>query len=149
MKKIIIAIALMLMLSALAFGQKKMTVEQTLIKMEEEMAADLQSGKTASFEKYFADSAVITDPSGMVLTKTDLAALVKSGDLKFESSKIDDMKVMLYGNSAIVTYRSMDKGTLKGQDISGQNRWTDTYVKLNGKWLLVAAQGTPVMSMPK
>ncbi|MGC2235161.1 MAG: nuclear transport factor 2 family protein [Pyrinomonadaceae bacterium] len=144
MKKIIIFIALMLMLSALAFGQKKMSVEQTLMKMEEEMAADLQIGKTTSFEKYFADSAVLTDPYGMFLTKTELIALFKSGDLKFESSKIDDMKVSLYGASAIVTYRTTDKGTYKGQDLGGQNRWTNTFAKLNGKWLLIAGQGTPI-----
>lgn len=148
MKKTIICIALTLLLSALAFGQK-MTVEQSLMKMEEEMAADLLAGKTASFEKYLAPNATLVDPGGMLMNRAETLALFKSGDLKFESSKIDDMKVALYGNTAVVTYRTTDKGKFKDQDISGQVRWTDTWTKIGGKWLLVAGQGTMIMPMQK
>jgi hypothetical protein len=145
MKKIIISIALLMLFATLGFGQKKMTTEESLMKMEEELAADLIAGKTASFEKYLAPNATLVDPGGEMMNKTQTIALFKSGDLKFESSKIDDMKVTLYGNTAIVTYRTTDKGKFKERDISGQVRWTDTWVKLKGKWLLVSSQGTMIM----
>jgi ketosteroid isomerase-like protein len=145
MKKIIIAIALLTLLSAAGFGQKKLTVEQSLMKMEEEMAADLLAGKTAAFEKYFAPNAILVDPGGMSMTKTETIAFFKTGDLKFESSKLSDMKVMMYGNAAVVTYKTADKGKYKDQDISGDYRWTDTWAKIGGKWLLVAGQGTRIM----
>jgi ketosteroid isomerase-like protein len=149
MKKTIISIALMLMLAAVGFGQKKMTTEQSLMKMEEEMAADLLAGKTGAFEKYLAPNAVMVDPGGMSMNKTETIASFKSGDLKFEASKLADMKVTMYGNTAIVTYRTTDKGKYKDMDISGEYRWTDTWTKINGKWLLVAGQGTRIMEMPK
>jgi hypothetical protein len=34
------------------------------------------------------------------------------------------------------------EATYKGQDISGKYRFTDTWVKRNGKWQAVASQST-------
>ena len=80
----------------------------------------------------------------MVSTKAQNIADMKQGALKIESSKIEDMKVRVYGDTAVVTYATTDKGTYKGRDISGQYRWTDVFVKQNGKWQLVSGQGTPI-----
>jgi len=43
-----------------------------------------------------------------------------------------------------VTGRFTQKGTYKGKDISGTGRFTDTFVKRNGKWRCVATQGTMI-----
>jgi ketosteroid isomerase-like protein len=76
--------------------------------------------------------------------KTRIIADLKSGDLKFESSKLEDMKVHVYGNAAIVTYATTDKGAYKGKDISGRYRWTDVFIKRGGNWQLVAGHGTRI-----
>jgi ketosteroid isomerase-like protein len=55
------------------------------------------------------------------------------------------MKVQMFGDTAIATYTTTDKGMYKGRDISGQYRWTDVFVKMGGKWKFVAGQGTPIM----
>ncbi|HEX8249294.1 MAG TPA: nuclear transport factor 2 family protein [Pyrinomonadaceae bacterium] len=144
MKKLFISVALMMLLGALAFGQK-MTVEQTIMNIEQEMASAVIKSDTTVFEKYFADDGSFSDPMGMMMTKAELIAQFKSGDLKIESSKVDGMKVRTYGNTAIATYTTTDKGKYKNQDISGQARWIDVFVKTNGKWKLVAAQGTMIM----
>ncbi len=144
MKKLFIAIAFMMLFGSLAYGQK-MTVEQTLVKMEQEMADAVVKSDTSVFDKYAADNAVFTDPGGMLANKAQVIAMFKAGDLKIESSKIEDMKVQMFGNTAVVTYRTTDKGMYKGKDISGQYSWTDVFVKMGGKWKLVAGQGTPIM----
>ena len=56
---------------------------------------------------------------------------MKSGDLKLQSASLDDAKVQVYGDTAVVTYSSNDKGTYKGKDISGKTRWTDVFVHHN------------------
>jgi hypothetical protein len=38
------------------------------------------------------------------------------------------------------------KGNYKGQDISGKYRFTDTWVKRNGKWQVAASHSTKVQS---
>ena len=135
----------MIFTASLAFGQKKMTVEQTLAQVEHELSDAMVKGDTAALIKYFDAREVITDPGGMLMNKAQAIAMFKSGDLKFESMKIDDVKVRLFGNTAIVIYRTNDKGSFKGQAFEGQSRWTDTFIKMNGKWVIVAAQGTPIM----
>jgi len=144
MKKLFLAITLMMVLGSLAYGQK-MTTEQTLMKMEQEMADAIVKGDTSVWDKYSADNSVFTDPGGMMMNKAQSLAMFKSGDLKIESTKIDGMKVQMFGNTAVVTYTTTDKGSFKGRDISGEYRWTDVFAKVGGKWKLIAGQGTPIM----
>ncbi len=121
----------MMLFGSLAYGQK-MTTEQTLMKMEQEMADAIVKGDTSVWDKYSADNSVFTDPGGMLMNKAQSMAMFKSGDLKIESTKMDDMKVQMFGNTAIVTYRTTDKGMYKGKDISGEYRWTDVFAKVGG-----------------
>jgi ketosteroid isomerase-like protein len=118
------------------------TDEQPIVQIEQEILTSLLKGDTSAFERYLADTCRFTGPDGMVMDKARLLNDIKSGDLKFESSKLDDMRVQVYGNTAIATYGSTDKGSYKGKDISGRLRWTDVFVKRGGRWQMVAGQGT-------
>ena len=144
MKRLFLAVAFVMLVGSVSFGQK-MTTEQTLMKMEQEMADAIVKNDTSVWDKYSADNSVFTDPGGMLMNKAETMAMFKSGDLKIESTKISDMKVQVYGKTAIVTYKTDDKLTWKGKDMSGEYRWTDVFAKMGGKWKLVASQGTPVM----
>ena len=147
------AVAVMAIFSssfAIAAGQAASNdVTQTLTKMEQEDSKAFVKGDTTIVDRDTADSFVFTAPDGTTSGKADAINMVKNGDLKFESSVLSDFKVMQYGDTAVVTYQSVDKGTYKGQDISGTVRWTDVWVKRGGKWQVVAGQGTPVMAMMK
>ena len=123
--------------------------EQALTKIENEMLAALLKRDVAAFGRYFSDDAVLTTPDGNMQTKTQLLGDLKSGDLVIESSSISDMKVSVYGDAAVVTYVTMDKGKYKKQDISGRFRWTDVFVRRGGEWKLVAGQGTPIQPPAK
>ena len=161
MKPILVLAALVITTSSIALGQtpakpanqekpagEKVAassgVEQALMQIEQELTDTLIKGDPSASERYLADSFTFTGPDGMVSTKAQNIADMKSGALKIESSKIEDMKVRVYGDTAVVTYATTDKGTYKGRDISGQYRWTDVFVKQNGKWQLVSGQGTPI-----
>jgi ketosteroid isomerase-like protein len=121
------------------------SVENALTQIEQELLDALLKGDPTANERYLADSFMFIAPDGTVSDKAQGIADIKSGALKFESSKLDDMKVRVYGDTAVVTYITTDKATYKGQDISGQYRWTDVFVKQGDKWLIVSGQGTPVM----
>jgi len=55
---------------------------------------------------------------------------------------LSELKVHVYGDTAVAAGTSTVKGTYKGQDISGKYRFTDVWVKRNGKWHAVASQST-------
>jgi len=124
-------------------------VEQTLMKIERDATAALLKRDVAGFGRVFSDDAVMTGPDGTPQTKAQLLADVKSGDLAIESSEISDMKVRVYGDAAVVTYSTTDKGKYKKQDISGRYRWTDVFVRRGGTWQIVAGQGTPIQPPAK
>jgi len=55
-----------------------------------------------------------------------------------------DMKVHVYGDTAIVTGLNTTKGTFKGKDTSGAYRFTDVFVKRDGRWQVVATRASLV-----
>ena len=57
----------------------------------------------------------------------------------------DDMKARVYGDAAVVTGRNTSKETLKGKDISGLYRWTDTWIKEAGRWQCVATHASMIV----
>jgi ketosteroid isomerase-like protein len=127
---------------------KTSKAEEELMKLERDGVEASKRGDVAFFEKLEAPDYLFTDPSGMVHTRDEDLAIAKSGDLKFESMDIDEMKVRLYGDTAVITGVTTVKGTFKNQDISGKYRWTDVYVKRGGQWQIVNAQLTPIQSQP-
>lgn len=152
MKPIYAVATLAILTSCFAFaaGQSAANdVSQTLMRLEHEDSEAFLKGNTTVLDRDTSDAFVFTSPDGATSTKADMINSIKSGDLKFESSVINDMKVMQYGDAAVVTYTTTDKGSFKGQDISGTYRWTDVWVKQGAKWQVVAGQGTPIMAMMK
>lgn len=159
MKHNALALTLMLAITVPAYGQtpakkpvpaaKSADASAELMKMEHDMLAALLEKDAATFGKHFSDDAVLTTPDGAVQTKAQLLGDVTSGALVMEASTISDMKVKVHGDTAVITYITTDKGTYKGQDISGRFRWTDVFVRRGGTWQLVAAQGTPIQAPAK
>ena len=81
---------------------------------------------------------------GELRTKAEIVKGFRSGSFKYESQTISDLKVRVYGDTAIVTGRSSQRGKENGKDYSGDYRFTRVYVKQKGQWVTVALQTTPI-----
>ena len=119
-------------------------VEETIMRIEKEMLGALLKGDASASQRYNSETIVFTGPDGEFMNKAQLVADIKSGTLKLTSATLDDAKVHVYKDTAVVTYSSNDKGTYKGKDISGKTRWTDVFVNRNGQWQVVAVHGSRV-----
>jgi len=123
---------------------KRHSVDQLLIEIERDWARAIIASDAEKIREILAPEVVLTTPEGTVLNREeDLAELVR-GEFKAEVFDPRDMNVNLYGNCAVVTGLTRVKGTYKGQRFQDQFRWTDTFVKRNGKWRIVASQATPI-----
>jgi predicted ester cyclase/ketosteroid isomerase-like protein len=120
------------------------SVEQELIRLEKEWAEAWLTSDTAFFERIEADDYMWTSPWGVWTKAKDLAAL-KSGETVIKSWVLDDMKVRVYGDTAVVTGRATIKEMHKGEDWSRQERWTDTWVKIAGRWQCVAGHSSEIV----
>ena len=91
-----------------------------------------------------ADKIVITSSDGKLAGRTEILAEAKA--TKWSSAEYEDVKVNVFGNTAIATGIFKGKGTdPKGKALDVNERWTDTWVKMpDGKWQCVATQTTPV-----
>jgi ketosteroid isomerase-like protein len=120
------------------------SVEQELIKLENEWVKAWIKSDIVFFDRIVADDFTFTSPWSGAVGKAEFLALVESGDRVFASWALADMKVRIYSNAAVVTGGNALQETYKGKDVSSQNRWTHTWVKLAGHWQCVAAHSSRI-----
>lgn len=119
--------------------------EAAIRKLELAWFAAFAKGDAAAMDSAVTnDDCMFADPSGQIFNIRQLHADVKSGAYTVASSHVDEMKVVVYGDAAVVFGLETEKSKYKGEDTSGQYRFTDTWVKRNGKWVCVASANTRV-----
>jgi hypothetical protein len=107
----------------------------------------LQSQKTNNPDlvaPLLADKFIGTGSDGKLTDKAQLLADAKA--TKYTSMEYEDVKVTVFGDTAIATGGSKSKGTdASGKPMDEHVRWTDTWVKMpNGKWQCVASHVSPI-----
>jgi hypothetical protein len=117
-------------------------VAKVLIALENVWVEALVQADTAKLEAILVDTYVDTDEDGHQSDKQNTLAVVKSGDLKFKSIKLSNMKVYTYGDAAIVTGLATRDGTFQGRPIEGNIVFTDTFVLQKGMWKAAASHRT-------
>lgn len=111
--------------------------------VEERLALAWVEGDRAFIEQLLADDWSVTDLTGRVLKKAEvLEEAFGSQDRKVVSMKIDDIKVRLFGDCAIVTGRTHAAGEYKGAVAEVSLRFTDVFAYRDGKWQAVSSQAT-------
>jgi len=146
MKRIAFAVGLVVLVFGVAMLAKTQTgsVEQEIIKLENEAGVAMVKGDVSFFERVVSEDYTWTDPDGNIWTKADFLASMKSGEDVVSSWNIDDYKVRVYGDAAVCLARVTSKEQYKGKDVSGQTRWTDTLIKRDGRWQFVASHSSRI-----
>jgi ketosteroid isomerase-like protein len=93
--------------------------------------------------RILADDWFYLGPEG-TMTKAQELADLKKRDENIASLTLTDMKVRVYGDVAIATFREHENSTKKNTDSSGDYLYTDVFVKRQGHWQAVNSQGTPL-----
>jgi ketosteroid isomerase-like protein len=112
--------------------------------IERNLAAAYMRGDRAFVDDLLTDDWTSTDYTGRIWTKANLLALFAPGGPTFTKSEIDVDRVRLLGDVAVVTGRSVSGARVDGRDVNVTQRFTDIYVKRDGRWRVVASQGTQV-----
>ena len=121
------------------------SVGDTLIQIEHDWVDAMVRADAAGWSRYIAGEWVLTYSDGTLVTKPMALADLKEGALRIESFRLDDMKVRVYGDTAVVTGRTTPKGrNAKGEPMTGQYRFLRVWLKQRGEWRAVAFQGTRI-----
>lgn len=155
-KRILLISMLVIAVSSPAAGQAKRkrpapakgqaeSREQALRKLEGDWYEAFRQRDIAALKRLIADDYISTNHDGTLSDKAQEIAAFESGDLLVESVALDDVKVRVYGNTAVITGSSTWKGRHRGQESRNRFRHTEVWVRRNGQWQIVSWQGTPIM----
>ena len=144
MKRNLIWCSLALVLLANAAWPQAGGSEQAVAALEKKWLESQQTNNPDLIAPLLADKFVDTQSDGQVIDKTQAMAMAKA--MKYTSADYEDVKVMVFGDTAIATGGFRGKGTdASGKPFDVHERWTDTWVRMkNGQWQCIATQSTPV-----
>jgi hypothetical protein len=130
---------------------KQSKIEAELMQIERDIGAANIKRDKVFFQRIEADEFIFTDSGGGVTNKAeDVAGLDEPvGETKLVSYVADEMKVYVYGKTAVVTGRVTTTSRRKDSDFVGRSRFTDVFVKRGGRWQLVAGHSSRIREPQK
>jgi ketosteroid isomerase-like protein len=118
---------------------------EAIARIEQQIAKAWVSHDRATIDAILAPEWSVTDASGHILTKQQvLDETFGSTDRRIDTMMIDDVRVRLYGNTAVTTGRTRATGSYRGTSSSVVLRFTDVFIRRDGRWQVVASHGSIV-----
>ena len=118
--------------------------EKDLIKLENDWGNAWAKSDGKFLEQLYATEYLWTGADGTLFNKVDGIKDDTSPEYSEKSFKLSDLKVHIYGEAALVTGHNSVKFTKGGKAEQHEVRFTDVFVKRDGRWQVVATQGTTV-----
>ena len=118
---------------------------QVLRHIEREWEDANKNKDKAWFERNLADEYTAINARGKMFNKTEDIADTLSNTDTITSGELSDMKVRVHGDTAVVTGRLHRVGKDKNGNFDRNYMFTDTFVKRDGRWQVIATQSTLVV----
>ena len=93
----------------------------------------------ATLDSILANDYTLTDSTGGVTTKADDLANTRTHRVHFDAYDNSDVRVRVWGDTAVVTGRSRISGNASGRSFAHDITFTDTLARIDGRWRAVAA----------
>lgn len=97
-----------------------------------------ERGDADTLQALWADDLEVDVPRMPVMTKTDVLSFARSGRMKFSHYATSDIRVRIYGDTAVVSGRLQRTRTLNGKELSDDWRFTKVYVRQSQQWRVVS-----------
>lgn len=124
-------------------GQQEATRELT--QLINEIHAAVRSKDEQALQRLVAEDFVnIHRHGGTQQNRGEWLAMVRAGDIAPASHGIENVRVRVFGDAAVVHYTLKSKGKFRGREIDDTGRVTRVFVKRGGRWQCVSAQYTVV-----
>jgi ketosteroid isomerase-like protein len=154
MKHLLLSVLLTIVAAASTLAQSeskaapaKRSVEGQLTELERQLSAALVREDAAVLDRLWSNDLIFTFPNGKVSNKAQRLAGQKPAAQPSQSeseTSNDEVKVYLYGHTAVVTVLSTWSGKENNNAYSSQFQATHVWAKQQGRWQLVAAHVSPV-----
>ena len=145
MKRTPVIVTLVLSTASTAIAQQQSvpirdtaSTEHAVQRQDQERIRAQITADTIALRRIYADDFLGIGPTGIVRNKADVIADFTSHALTYQSITTAEVRVRVYGNTAVETGRSQMVGQDRGKVVPRENRFTRVWVMMNGRWQLVA-----------
>ena len=114
-----------------------MTAEDDLIQVAHDWDRAMVGNDADAIGRYMADDWTIVGSDGRVGDKAGFLALVRSGALTHDVMTSEDLRVRVYGDTAVVLARGVSGGKYQGQAFREVERSSCVFVRQQGQWRCV------------
>jgi hypothetical protein len=112
-----------------------------LARRTQELYDSIVPGNQEPWKRYFADDCIFADEKGRIMDKAKLVADVTPMPTGYSGSiKIENVQSRVNGDTAVLSYDASETEIIFGQHLSARYHTTDTWLRRNGNWQIIASQ---------
>ena len=129
------------------FGQSSASDETTLILINRQFIRNFLNNDTLEHSKIIHPSNFLfIGTNGKVLGRNEYMQAWAHGYDKtmMPEFELEEIQVRIFDNTALIVAKTRDKKIKDGAYVSGETRYTDTYIKEKGEWRCVQVQLTRI-----
>ncbi len=141
LRSFLLPICLTASLAVAQDAQKFSPAQLEVLKVRETLRESALKRDMATWSAYVADDCIFSTDDGTLQTKAQFVEHVGKMPPAYDRSENPrDYIIHVYGDAAVVNFRLTGHEQFTDADIHSEERQTETYVKRNGAWQLVARQ---------
>lgn len=116
------------------------STENAVADIEKQRFAALVSKDYTYLDKVLAEDLIYCHSNGLIDNKASFIQSIKDGKLAYQEMNVEELKVRIYGKTAVITGVCGAKVLSNGQQLNTRFRFTDVYVKNKVGWQMVSWQ---------
>ena len=117
-------------------------LEKQIVELERERLKAMINADSDALGSILSDDLTYIHTTTREDSKKSLIESLAGGSLSYKSMDTEDVKVRIYGDTAVVTGSAAIKVSSGGRLLEFSILFTDVYAKQEGRWQMVAWQST-------
>jgi hypothetical protein len=140
-KTIVLFVGGFISLSLISCLPKNEITQDQLVRRTQELFDAVSVGNQTPWKSYFAEDAMYFDEKGRSMNKAALLADLSPLPPGYSGTiRLGKAQSHIEGDLAVLSYDTDEKEVVHGQNLTARYHETDTWLRRNGNWQIIAAQ---------
>jgi ketosteroid isomerase-like protein len=113
-------------------------VKKEVLEVENQLNQALLHADSGALRRIYTDDLAYMNAGGEVMSKDQVISEFQSGEIKLLTLGRDDIRLHVFGDAVVLNGISTAALEYKGHVSYGPRRFTNIYVKVDGKWRLAS-----------